>query len=215
MTPVASRLEDVPHDVSTDAGPATGPDAAGQDPLAFLEDACPELSPKARALCLSIKERFEMPWDDAISVARLLDDLFNGRGEVDDDELPKDLRAMFYDLQAKDLMRIRREEFKSPDGKNLRAYYWSLNDEALDEVRRQATQSRAQRAVARGANGNGSGDGRANGHAAGPGPNGHATGDANSNGNGANGNGANGNGHAVDPQVYDALPDDAWARAAA
>lgn len=176
---MATRLEDPSADLDLAAELVPETDAAA-DPLAFLEEACPDLSARSHALCLCIKERFEMPWDDAVQVTRLLADLFDGRLEVDDDELPKDLRAMFYDLQAKDLLRIRREEYRSPEGKNLRAFYWSLDEETLDEVRRRA--ERAARLRKNGANGNG-----ANGHA---------------------------NGNDQDADVYEALPDNAWARAA-
>lgn len=106
-----------------------------------------DLSSRAERLCVSVKTRFGMPWDDAVQVAKVLDDLFNGRKEVDDEELSKDLRAMFYDLQSKDLLTTRREEFQSPEGKTLRAFYWKINEEALDETQDDTAKSHAERAV--------------------------------------------------------------------
>lgn len=118
------------------------------NPLAALDDACPDDMPERfQDLCLTLQQRFGMPWDDAAAVARTVEDLFNGRRELDDEALDKELRAMFYDLQAKDVLRIRREEFNSSEGKTLRAFYWRLNEETLEEARRKAARSHAERAT--------------------------------------------------------------------
>lgn len=176
-----------PAEGPSDGSPADGLQAATDRPLEHLAEACPDLDPKRRLLCVGIRRRFEMPWDDAIAVTRLLEDLFNGRSEVDDEELSKDLRAMFYDLQAKDLLTTRREEYKSPNGKNLRAFYWAVNPEAIEELEAEL----------------------------GGGPAGDGTGRP-ENGSSPNGNGTGpGAARVVEVDgVYDALPEEAWARSA-
>lgn len=117
------------------------------DPLAALEDEHPEMSSRTRRLCVGVKERFDMPWDDAVDLAKQLGELFNGRREIDDEELSKDLRSMFYALQAKELLTTRREEFKSPEGKTLRAFYWTIDEETLESIHEEMTQSHVERAT--------------------------------------------------------------------
>lgn len=119
-------------------------------------------------LTLSLRQRFGMPLSDAIEVARTLEELFNGRRELDDEALDKELRAMFYDLQSKDLLTTRREEFTSSEGRTLRAFYWRINEDAVQEARERAQRSHAERATDDG-----------------------------------------------EPDVYDRLPEDAWARTSA
>lgn len=65
--------------------------------------------------------------EDAAAVARVVEDAFAGRSELDDEGLQKDVRQVFYDLQDSDILEIRRDESRD-DGETRRHYYWRVRD---------------------------------------------------------------------------------------
>ena len=68
--------------------------------------------------------------EDANALARTVQKAFRGRREVEDMSLDKDVRSVFYDLLQKHLLVQRREEVKE-NGKFIRKYYWSFNDDGI------------------------------------------------------------------------------------
>jgi hypothetical protein len=78
----------------------------------------------------ALKKGFDMTSEDATALARTIQKAFKGRKEVEDMSLDKDVRAIFYDLHQKNLLVQRREEIKE-NGKFIRKYYWSFNDDGI------------------------------------------------------------------------------------
>jgi hypothetical protein len=69
--------------------------------------------------------------DDALAVAKVVEEAFAGQSELDDEALDKDLRQVFYDLQDSKVLDIRREE-RRVDGSSRRHYLWHVRDIGLD-----------------------------------------------------------------------------------
>ena len=86
-----------------------------------------------RLLAKALKNRFEMAKEDAIALAKTVEGIFDGEEEVEDMSIDKYSRALFYELQRERLLKIRREEFKE-DGKFIRKYYWSFNDNTIKKA---------------------------------------------------------------------------------
>jgi len=86
-----------------------------------------------RLLAKALKNRFEMAKEDAIALAKTVEAIFDGKEELDDMSIDKYARALFYELQRERLLKIRREEFKE-QGKFVRKYYWSFNNDTIREV---------------------------------------------------------------------------------
>jgi len=63
---------------------------------------------------------------DAMALAQQVEDVFKGDKEIEDMDIDKYTRSLFYELQRKNLLKLRREEFKE-NGKPMRKYYWSFN----------------------------------------------------------------------------------------
>jgi len=83
-----------------------------------------------RLLVLALKNRFEMAKDDAAALAKTVEEIFDGKKEIEDMSIDKYSRALFYELQRQKLLKQRREEYKEK-GKIMRKYYWSFNDEII------------------------------------------------------------------------------------
>ena len=66
--------------------------------------------------------------EDAQAVARVVEEAFQGRSELDDELLHKDVRQVFYDLQNEKILEVRREEVRV-DGVDRRQYLWRVRDE--------------------------------------------------------------------------------------
>jgi hypothetical protein len=81
-------------------------------------------------LVKALKNGFEMTKEDATALAQTVQRAFRGRKEVEDMSLDKHIRSIFYELQEKNLLFLRREEEKE-NGKFIRKYYWSLNDNGI------------------------------------------------------------------------------------
>ena len=86
-----------------------------------------------RLLVQALKNRFNMTKEDAIELTKTIEKIFNGQEEVDDMSIHKYARSLFYELQRERLLKLRREEFKE-QGKQIRKYYWSFNNDIIKEV---------------------------------------------------------------------------------
>lgn len=78
----------------------------------------------------ALKKGFDMTGDDAHAVAQTIQKAFRGRKEVEDMSLDKHVRSLFYELHQKNLLNLRREEFKE-QGKVIRKFYWSFNNDGI------------------------------------------------------------------------------------
>ncbi len=78
----------------------------------------------------ALKKGFDMTKEDAAALAHTVQKAFKGRKEVEDMSLDKDIRSIFYELHQKNLLCLRREEFKEK-GKFIRKYYWSFNGDGI------------------------------------------------------------------------------------
>jgi hypothetical protein len=79
-----------------------------------------------------LRERMRMVREDALAVAKVVEEAFQGRSELDDELLHKDVRQVFYDLQNEKILEVRREEVRV-DGVDRRHYLWRLRDEVPAE----------------------------------------------------------------------------------
>ena len=84
-------------------------------------------------LMKALKNSFEMSKEDAIALAKTVEEIFKGKKEIEDMTIDKYARALFYDLQREKLLKLRREEFKEK-GKQMRKYYWSFNNDVIKEL---------------------------------------------------------------------------------
>ena len=66
--------------------------------------------------------------EDAAAVAKVVEEAFQGRSELDDELLHKDVRQVFYDLQNEKILDVRREETRE-DGVARRHYLWRIRDD--------------------------------------------------------------------------------------
>lgn len=74
---------------------------------------------------------FRMDLDDAQNITQIIADCFFGENEVNDEDLEKETRSLFYTLEAENLMTFRRTEYKF-EGAIRRAFFWRLTPEVLD-----------------------------------------------------------------------------------
>lgn len=91
-----------------------------------------------------LAERMRMLREDAVAVARVVEDAFAGASELDDEGIGKDLRQVFYDLQDEKVLEIRREERRGEDGAR-RYYLWRIREEGVMPSALQAEPSAAER----------------------------------------------------------------------
>lgn len=83
-------------------------------------------------LAKALKNKFDMAKEDAIALAKTVESIFKGKEEIEDMTIDKYARSLFYDLQREKLLKLRREEFKE-NGKYIRKYYWSFNNDIIRE----------------------------------------------------------------------------------
>ena len=81
-------------------------------------------------LIRALKNTFNMQKEDAVGLAETIENIFQGREEIEDMSIDKYVRALFYELQREKLLKLRRDEFKEK-GKIMRKFYWSFNDEGI------------------------------------------------------------------------------------
>jgi hypothetical protein len=80
----------------------------------------------------ALKKSFDMKTEDAVNLAKTVEKIFDGKTEVEDMSIDKYSRALFYELQRQQLLKIRREEVKE-EGKQLRKFYWSFDKIKIKE----------------------------------------------------------------------------------
>ncbi len=83
-------------------------------------------------LVKALKKKFEMTQEDASTLAKTVDDIFNGEEEIEDMSIDKHVRSLFYELHKENFLKLRREEYKEK-GKFMRKYYWSYNNDAIKQ----------------------------------------------------------------------------------
>lgn len=81
-------------------------------------------------LVKALKNRFEMAKEDAVELAKIVEQIFNGKEEIEDMKIDKYSRALFYELERKKLLKQRRDEIKEK-GKIIRKYYWSFDSREI------------------------------------------------------------------------------------
>ena len=86
-----------------------------------------------RLLAKALRNKFKMSNEDAIALTKTVEEIFDGQEEVEDMSIDKYARSLFYDLQREKLLKLRREEFKE-QGKFIRKYYWSFNNDIIREA---------------------------------------------------------------------------------
>ncbi len=80
----------------------------------------------------ALKKKFEMSEEDAKCLAETVEEIFHGENEIEDMDIDKHARFLFYELQRENFLKVRREEYKEK-GKIMRRYYWSYNNDAIKE----------------------------------------------------------------------------------
>ena len=86
-----------------------------------------------RLFVKALKNKFNMAKEDAIELAKTVEGIFNGEKEIEDMTIDKYARSLFYELQRERLLKLRRDEYKE-QGKYVRKYYWSFNNDTIKEV---------------------------------------------------------------------------------
>jgi hypothetical protein len=81
---------------------------------------------EARKLEQALRRAFNMVREDAEATARVVEQAFKGEDEVNDEDLDKEIRSLFYALEKENLLQVRRTEYKF-DGQVRRAYFWRLS----------------------------------------------------------------------------------------
>lgn len=94
-----------------------------------------------RKLVRALQRAFNMLAEDAKQLAETVEGVFQGEEEVNDEDLDKDIRSLFYSLEREKLMTIRRTEYKF-EGQVRRAYFWQFAD--LDRMLNEAAQPTKQ-----------------------------------------------------------------------
>jgi len=92
-----------------------------------------------KLLIEALKNTFNMNHDDAVGLAKTVENIFNGKKEIEDMTIDKYARSLFYELQRQNLLKIRREELKE-QGKAMRKFYWSLDKQRIREEARRKQQ---------------------------------------------------------------------------
>jgi len=85
-----------------------------------------------KMLVEALKNAFDMQKEDAVNLAKTVENIFDGNKEIEDMTIDKYARALFYELQRQKLLKIRREEIKE-QGKKLRKFYWSFDKKMIKE----------------------------------------------------------------------------------
>lgn len=89
-----------------------------------------EIKPMKRLLMKALKNTFNMAKEDAVALTKTVEEIFDGKKEIEDQDIDKYARALFYELQREKLLKIRREE-KKEEGKYIRRYYWTFNEKII------------------------------------------------------------------------------------
>lgn len=82
------------------------------------------------AFISALQTRFNMAPEDSEHIAGIVEDCFFADNEVNDEDLDKETRSLFYTLESEGIMTFRRTEYRF-EGALRRAFFWRLTDEAL------------------------------------------------------------------------------------
>lgn len=97
------------------------------------------------ALAHALRGEIGMDRSDALEIAGYVVGAFQGKEELDDDELDPDLRSIFYTLENQRLLSFRREEYRNEEGFIRRAFYWRIRWEQIETAAEAAqAQERAE-----------------------------------------------------------------------
>lgn len=80
----------------------------------------------------ALENIFEMKKEDALGLAKTVEEVFKGKKEIEDMSIDKYTRSLFYELHRIKLLRLRREELKE-NGKFVRKYYWSFDVNSIKQ----------------------------------------------------------------------------------
>lgn len=94
------------------------------DPTSF-DDAVERAQWLEKVLCCT----FEMDREDAKMIVGCVIEQFGDKDEILDDEIPNDVRSVFYTLEAKRILTFRRIEYESEDGATLRGFFWRFHED--------------------------------------------------------------------------------------
>jgi hypothetical protein len=78
-------------------------------------------------------EIFEMPAEDARRISGLVIDQFGSKDEVLDDQIPKEVRSVFYTLESERILTFRRIEYEGEDGMTKRGFFWCFHPDQTEE----------------------------------------------------------------------------------
>ena len=82
---------------------------------------------------VALKNRFEMAKEDAVALAKTVENIFGGQDEIEDMSIDKYSRQLLYELERQKFLKQRREEFKEK-GKITRKFYWSYNERVIKKA---------------------------------------------------------------------------------
>ncbi len=85
----------------------------------------------------AVQHAFKMDPQDAEQVTGVIEGCFIGEDEVNDEDLDKETRSLFYALEAEGLVTFRRTEYKF-EGAVRRAFFWRLTEDVLSGAAWQA-----------------------------------------------------------------------------
>lgn len=74
-----------------------------------------------------LTDSFGMDTEDARVICGVVIEQFGAKEELLDDELPTDVRSIFYTLEAKRILTFRRIEYKGEEGETRRGFFWRFN----------------------------------------------------------------------------------------
>jgi hypothetical protein len=86
------------------------------------------------ALVDALRSRFSMETEDAMAIADVVAEQFEGKEEVNDDTLSPEVRSIFYTLEAKKLLSFRRTEYTIDTGERRRAFFWRVRHDELSKI---------------------------------------------------------------------------------
>lgn len=84
-------------------------------------------------LMIALKNRFDMAKEDAVALAKTVENIFGDQDEIEDMNIDKYARQLLYELQKQNLLKQRREELNEK-GKITRKFYWSFNDDMIKQA---------------------------------------------------------------------------------
>lgn len=104
-------------------------DAHGGPPITADPTSFDDAVERAEWLEKVLRCTFEMEAQDAKMIAGCVIEQFGDKDEILDDEIPNDVRSVFYTLEAKRILTFRRIEYESEDGATLRGFFWRFHED--------------------------------------------------------------------------------------